>query len=128
MTYMRTILAALLCALALSMGSGAANAVELVSADSGYSQGLTKKSCDDRNTPHEHDHHCHNIARIQPPSSLRTKSKPFLDAAAHAPSLVSMADGFVTPRPLAIDRQISPPLGAKTAFLAVFRYTTSLLF
>ncbi len=127
-TCTRTILAALLWALALAMGSGAASAVEFVPIDSGYSHGLAKKSCDDRNPSHEHDRHCHSLARIQPPSSLRTKFKPFLDPAPHAPSPMPMVDAFVAPRPLAIDRQISPPLGAKTAFLAVFRYTTSLLF
>lgn len=126
----RTILSALILALALALvlSTGVASASESSALVPGYSYDVTPKSCDGSVPPHEHGHHCHNQARLQPASSLRAKIKQPLDLCLNVFCSFTLDDQYGGAGEIAITRRLYSPLGAKTPFRAVFRYTTSLLF
>jgi hypothetical protein len=89
---------------------------------------VASDSCNGRAPLHEHKHHCHNIAR---PQTVRIQRvKPKLELVAWPASFVRLTTRRTGDMNAALPAgYVFPPnLSAKTPFLSVFRYKTSLLF
>jgi len=124
----RTILTAFILALALAVSIGWVAESGTAFAASNYVSNAASHSCDGPNPLHDHGHNCHNVARHH--SASLQRPKPNLQPLANLNSFAFLVIRRLVDNidEIEIGQDSGPPLGAKTPFLAVFKYKTSLLF